>query len=151
MKTLNVPERRYTPGTYDRDAPGNAAKKFIGGKATLTRVNWPAGVDYVARDGNTYSNIAVVCRFMQSEDNGATWELVTETGYPGGDMFGGKNGTTLITENNFTFSFTDPETGLPLDRTADLKLEMQVLVTLRTEIDVVLYEDGDVVQANSTL
>lgn len=125
-QTKTIPEREYTPGTYEVELntlPGNSA----GAEFIFTR---PAGLP-----GTPETILAQVDVYF-SRDNGATWAHLMGGGFPGGVLYN-KDGTVATTSNML---ITWPGEAGPNGRVAlkgsDVKVVATVYQTFRTSITV---------------
>lgn len=140
MKSRTINSRNYNVGVQTVNLPTNVVRKFTGMGLSLTRETWPNGVNYTQSDGTVVSNIVIVIRFQSSLD-GTNWALVGEVPFVGGVRVNSR-GETVLT-STAEFNFYDPNTGVPVAKDGDLRIEAQILVPLRTEITVTLLEPGD--------
>jgi hypothetical protein len=133
MKTFSVGSRNYQPDERAFELPPGQQKRYTAIKASFTRENWQAGLDYTLSNGVVVSNTALVVKFEVSTDNKATWTPLGEVTFPGGTITG-PQGT--VTTSTTLFRYSDVQTG-------DIRAVVQNLVTLRTAITLDLFEPAD--------
>ena len=78
MTSRTVPEATYPPGTYGPVELTTLPGSSEGFRITFTRVAW----------GGTTSDLALTVVTEWSRDNGASWQEIRRTTFPGGVVLG---------------------------------------------------------------
>lgn len=140
MGTLTVPSRNYQVGDQSFTIP-QSKLDFDSYKITLTRENWPQGVDCTLENGAVQSNVAVQIKFERSTDGGANWTSAGEATFPGGILIQPHTGN-IITESSIEFAAKNPSTGGTVKQTGLLRVTARVLVPIRTAVTVTAVESA---------
>ena len=139
MSSYAIASRTYRSGEAVIDIPQNRIdKQFDGYKVTLSRENWPAGVDCKLDDGTVQKDVAVQVVFERSADAGATWVPAGGATFPGGVVLDRKGQS--ITESYISFSAQHPLTSNVVRQQGMLRVRVKNLVAVKTAVTIDVQE-----------
>jgi hypothetical protein len=134
MKTFSLPERNYNVGTTNSALPQTTGRKYVGAKVSLTRVNWPAGVNYDLPGGGIIPNTVAVVTVESSLD-GVNWALISRATLPGGVIIGRDGNPVPVSEFETRWGV--------IEKDGDVRVVFERLVSFRTAITATVFELSD--------